>query len=69
MTIRLSFEIQMESDYHVGAGQRAGLTVDSALLRDYDQAPILRGTILAGLLRDGLLDLQELMKADRKSVV
>ena len=64
MTIRLSFEIQMESDYHVGAGQRAGLTVDSALLRDYDQAPILRGTILAGLLRDGLLDLQELMKAN-----
>ncbi|MCI0398162.1 MAG: RAMP superfamily CRISPR-associated protein [Chloroflexi bacterium] len=59
MTIRLTFEIILESDYHVGAGQRAGLTVDSALLRDHGNAPVLRGTALAGLLRDGLRDLVE----------
>lgn len=62
MSIRLTFEIQLFSDYHVGAGQRVGLTVDSALLRDHDLTPVLRGTSLAGLLRDGLKDLQRMIE-------
>lgn len=61
MSIQLTFEIRLLSDYHVGAGQRAGMTVDSALLRDHDSAPVLRGTMLSGLLRDGLSDLQSLL--------
>lgn len=60
MSIRLTFELSLLSDYHVSAGKRVGPTVDSALLRDYDHAPVLRGTALAGLLRDGLEDLLEL---------
>lgn len=60
MSIKLTFEIQLQSDYHVSAGQRGGLTVDSALLRDYDSAPVFRGTMVAGLLRDGLADLKHL---------
>jgi CRISPR-associated protein Csx10 len=51
MNLCLEFEIVLESDYHVGAGQRAGL-VDSALLRDHRRSPVLRGTTLAGLLCD-----------------
>lgn len=53
MTIRLTFELTLSSDYHIGAGQRAGMTVDAALLRDHNGNPVLRGTTLVGLLRDG----------------
>ncbi|MGH8590754.1 MAG: RAMP superfamily CRISPR-associated protein [Gammaproteobacteria bacterium] len=60
MNLRLTLRLTLDADYHVGAGHGAGPTVDAALLRDYDQAPLLRGTALAGLLRDGLADLREL---------
>lgn len=60
MTLTLSFRLKLDSDYHVGSGHGAGTAVDSALLRDHDRAPLLRGTMLAGLLRDGLCDLREL---------
>lgn len=60
MNLRLEFRLTLLADYHVGSGHRFGATVDSSLLRDYDQAPLLRGTALAGLLRDGLLDLSQL---------
>ena len=58
MTIRLTFELTLRSDYHVGAGQRAGMTVDAALLRDHNGNPVLRGTALVGLLRDGYRELK-----------
>ena len=61
MTIELTFRIQLKSDYHVSDGQRVGQTVDSALLRDHQQMPVLRGTSLAGLIRDGFCDLRELV--------
>ncbi|CCQ93986.1 conserved hypothetical protein [[Clostridium] ultunense Esp] len=51
--LTLTFEIELLSDYHVGAGYRKGFGVDSALLRERDDTPVLRGTTLAGLLRDG----------------
>ena len=54
MSLKLTFQIEIESDYHVGAGHGLGTEVDSALLRDADGVPALRGTILNGLLRDGL---------------
>jgi len=53
MSLRLTFEIQLYSDYHVSSGYGFGQSVDSSLLRDYDSAPLLRGTMIAGLLRDG----------------
>lgn len=63
MTITLTFQLTLHSDYHVGAGHRAGPVVDAALLRDHDRAPLVRGTTIAGLLRDGLCDLCELPPA------
>ncbi len=57
--ISLTFRLELRSDYHVGSGHRAGPLLDSALLRDYDHAPVLRGTMVVGLLRDGLEDLRE----------
>ncbi len=57
MSIRLEFEIAFRSDYHVGAGHGLGLQVDSALLRDADGVPVIRGTALAGLLRESLANL------------
>jgi CRISPR-associated protein Csx10 len=52
MTIQLTFKITLLADYHTSAGQRAGYTVDSSLLRDHNGSPVLRGTMLNGLLRD-----------------
>lgn len=57
MSIQLSFRISIRSDYHISAGHGLGALVDSALQRDADGLPVLRGTALAGLLRDGLRDL------------
>ena len=57
MSTRLDFEIEFKSDFHVGAGHGLGQQVDSALLRDPDGVPVLRGTVLEGLLRDSLANL------------
>ena len=56
MSIRLDFEIILESDYHVGAGYGDGL-VDSILLRDGDGTPAIRGSAISGLLRDAVWQL------------
>jgi CRISPR-associated protein Csx10 len=60
MSIRLEFDIAFKSDYHVSAGHGLGLQVDSALLRDPDNVPVIRGTVLAGLLRESLANLLSL---------
>ncbi|MDA8336097.1 MAG: RAMP superfamily CRISPR-associated protein [Peptococcaceae bacterium] len=65
---RLTFELKLESGYHVGAGYGKGFNVDSALLREADGTPVLRGSTLTGLLRDGadrLLKLPPLSKHPR----
>lgn len=60
MAIKLTFQIQLLSDYHISAGHGLRSEADSALLRDSDGVPTLRGTTLAGLLRDGLWQLLQL---------
>jgi CRISPR-associated protein Csx10 len=60
MGLKLTFEIELRSDYHVSAGHGLGALVDSALHRDADGLPVLRGTTLVGLLRDGLYRLLKL---------
>lgn len=60
MSIRLEFDIEFKSDFHIGAGHGLGLQVDSALLRDPDNVPVLRGTVLTGLLRESLMNLLNL---------
>jgi CRISPR-associated protein Csx10 len=52
--MKLSFRLSLCSDYHVGTGYGIGTQVDSALLRDADKVPVLRGSTVEGLLRDGL---------------
>ena len=59
MSLKLIFHIEILSDYHIGAGYGLGAGVDSALFRDADGVPGIRGTVLAGLLRDGLWRLME----------
>lgn len=71
MSTPLTFEIEFQSDYHIGAGHGSGQRVDSALLRDADNVPVIRGTVLAGLLRESLvnlLQLQPLQKYKRHEV-
>ncbi len=58
--LTLTFEIRLEANYHVGAGYGRGFNLDSALLREADGTPVLRGSGLAGLLRDGTYRLLKL---------
>ena len=58
--IRLEFEMKLLADYHVGAGYGDGPLVDSALLRDADGVPVIRGTVMTGILRDALYRLLQL---------
>lgn len=64
MAIKLEFEIMLKSDYHVGAGHGDGL-VDTLLLRDGDGIPVIRGSTITGLLRDGVYQLlQHIPRSD-----
>lgn len=70
--LTLKFAIHILSDYHCGAGYGRGQLVDSALWRESDGRPVLRGTVLAGLLRDGasrLLSLPPLRHRRRQEVL
>lgn len=58
--IELTFRIHLHAEYHSGSGRRASAVIDSGLLRDENEMPVLRGTLIAGLLRDGLRDLMKL---------
>ncbi len=60
MALRMTFELRLESDYHIGAGHGLGSIVDSALHRDADGMPVLRGTTVSGLLRNALYELLQL---------
>jgi CRISPR-associated protein Csx10 len=59
MTIQLKFAIELHSDYHISAGHGQGAALDSALQRDGDGVPSIRGTSITGLLREGLRALAE----------
>ncbi len=54
MTLELTFLLELRSDYHISAGHGLGPAIDSALHRDVDGVPVLRGTTITGLLRDSL---------------
>ena len=56
----LVFRIALKSNYHLGAGYGKGFGVDSALSREDDRRPVIRGTTLCGLLRDGARRLLQL---------
>lgn len=60
MSVKLTFRIDLSADYHVGTGHGLGTEVDSALMRDSDNVPVLRGSTVSGLLRDGLWQLLQL---------
>jgi len=67
----LTFEIRLLSNYHSGAGYGKGFGLDSALLREADGTPVLRGSGLAGLFRDSvyrLLKLKPLSQHDSAEV-
>ncbi len=72
MGIKLTFEITFTSNYHIGAGYGKGFNVDSAILREADGSPVIRGSALVGLLRNGasrLLEQKPLQKAYKSDPV
>ncbi len=67
MSLKLTFNITLKSDYHISAGHGQGALIDSALLRDGDGVPVIRGTTLTGLLRDGLWRLLQTKPLEEKA--
>ncbi len=57
MTIELSFDLRLASDYHIGAGHGLEGGVDSALKRDEDGWPVIDGTTLVGLFGEAMYHL------------
>lgn len=57
MSTKLTFQITLLTDFHVGSGYRKGTEIDSALLRESDNRPALRGSMLGQLLRDAAREL------------
>jgi CRISPR-associated protein Csx10 len=57
--MKLTFKITLLSDYHIGAGHGKGI-VDSVLLKDNQSLPVIRGTTLSGLLRQGMWELLQI---------
>jgi CRISPR-associated protein Csx10 len=57
MNMTLTFKLELKSDFHVGAGHRRGTEIDSALLREHDGRPALRGSLLGQMLRDSAREL------------
>ena len=53
MNTQIKFKLKLLSDYHISSGHGSA-ALDSSLQRDVDGVPLLRGSQLAGLLRDGL---------------
>lgn len=62
--MKLTFKIDLLSDYHIGAGHGKGI-VDSVILKDEQGLPVIRGTTLSGLLRQGMWDLLQLDLLER----
>ncbi len=73
MMYRFTFKIELKSNYHIGAGYGKGFGLDSALLTEADSdAPVIRGSTLAGLLRDAarrLLDLPPLKEHPKDQII
>ena len=57
MSKTLTFKLELKSDYHVGSGHRKGTEIDSALLREADGRPALRGSLLSQMLRESAREL------------
>jgi len=57
--MKLTFRISILSDYHIGAGYSKGV-IDSVIMKDKDGFPIIRGTTITGLLRQGTWELLQL---------
>lgn len=57
MTTQLTFEITLNSDFHISSGNRKGTEIDSALLRECDGRPALRGSLTGQLMREAARDL------------
>ncbi len=58
--MKLKFKISLFSDYHIGAGYGKG-EIDSIAIKDKDGLPVIRGTTLSGLLRQGIWELLQLV--------
>lgn len=57
MKVIIGFNLTLKSDYHISSGSGIGRAIDDGLVRDYDGGLSIRGTTIAGLMRQALYDL------------
>ncbi len=57
MSVKLTFTLTLESDWHINAGYGLGSRIDAILERDSQGNPVISGSTLKGLFRDALYDL------------
>ena len=57
--MKLVFDISFFSDFNIGTGQNKGI-IDSPIFRDKNNLPVILGTTLSGLLRNGIWELLQL---------
>jgi CRISPR/Cas system CSM-associated protein Csm3 (group 7 of RAMP superfamily) len=62
-TEKINYTITFLSDWHVGSGLGSGADADSVVIKDSANLPYLPGKTIKGLLKDALLDIQEVQSA------
>ena len=57
--IRIEYVLHLRSDYHIASGNSQGSICDSTLFTEKNGEPVIRGTTIAGLVREALAQLME----------
>lgn len=57
--MELQYRITFLSDWHCGSGLSGGAETDNAVLKDNDNLPYVPGKTMKGLVRDALLEMNE----------
>lgn len=58
--MKINYSITFLSDWHAGSGLGTGADADTVVIKDANHLPYLPGKTIKGLLKDVLIDIQEL---------
>jgi CRISPR/Cas system CSM-associated protein Csm3 (group 7 of RAMP superfamily) len=58
-TKKINYSISFLSEWHAGAGLSSGAEADSVVIKDKNNLPYLPGKTIKGLLKDALMDIQD----------
>lgn len=61
---QIKYILEFYSDWHIGSGNGIPGIIDNGVLRDKDEAPLITGKSVKGILRDSIIDLLELLESN-----